>query len=876
MLNKSTMVLVSLVILLCTQIGSAQETLWQTYFDAGKSAYERRAYDNAEKMFSNALAHAEDTHREDDHLVMSLGWLASTYDAEGKYKESELLYKRALSLQERLSPAGDANVILLTLNLISLYERQKQFAQAEPLRKRLITGYERTKGVHSNDVANAVYSLAENYCRQRRYPDAEPLFKRALKIQEKLYGPGHALVARDLCGLGLNYWGQNKLSEAELLFKQSLAIYEKTSGPESTNAGTVLVHLASVISEAGRYLEAEPLFRRVITFSEKYPEQADNLREGLIYFANLLEMLGKNSESEPIRKRLLALDEKKYGPESVPVAQDLYCQGRCYLSLGRYEEAQSAISRSLALKEKLLPTDDQSIGKSLEGLAGVNYRQGKYAEAEPLLKRALQIYEKALGPEHADIANTLNNLGYFYQTQMRYEEAEAFYKRALAMREKTLSSEHPMAAMTLNCLATLYVSEHKYQEAEPLFLRALRLREKAYGNEHAEVAETLAELGKLYLSEGKYAEAEPYMRTAMCIDEKRWGAKSARVAADLEKLGKIHLGLGHKEQGESYIRQALAIKTKLPGGQRLASSPTNLGRSSLPSMNRPVRQKWALVIGVTNFKDPSLNLRYAAKDARDFCNYLIKEAHFAPNHVKLLVDQEASRENVADYLGDKWLRRLARRDDLVVIYVSSHGSSGNPKAGGVNMLLTYDANLDNLVFKGIPMQWLTAGIKDLIPSDRVVLIMDVCHSGAVVAGEKGIGRQHGFDLNKVVPGTGQIVLTSSTGDQVSWEARHEENSVFTKHLIQALRSKGDGTRLGEAYDLLKDQVEDEVLRDRGRNQTPMLQMTWEGNDLQLSVPTLYQTSSLTQFSSDRVPVVARKGAKTVGAKNVVKSNRSKR
>ncbi|MCA9818426.1 MAG: caspase family protein, partial [Cyanobacteria bacterium HKST-UBA01] len=38
------------------------------------------------------------------------------------------------------------------------------------------------------------------------------------------------------------------------------------------------------------------------------------------------------------------------------------------------------------------------------------------------------------------------------------------------------------------------------------------------------------------------------------------------------------------------------------------------------SRQTPVRDKWALVIGISNFKDPKINLKYPAKDARDFAD----------------------------------------------------------------------------------------------------------------------------------------------------------------------------------------------------------------------------------------------------------------
>ena len=91
-------------------------------------------------------------------------------------------------------------------------------------------------------------------------------------------------------------------------------------------------------------------------------------------------------------------------------------------------------------------------------------------------------------------------------------------------------------------------------------------------------------------------------------------------------------------------------------------------------VNRPVLDKWALVVGISKFKDDKINLKYAAKDAKDFARFLITNQNFSEDHVLLLTDEKATRANVLGALGSQWLPRLANPNDLVVLYFSSHGS----------------------------------------------------------------------------------------------------------------------------------------------------------------------------------------------------------
>lgn len=252
--------------------------------------------------------------------------------------------------------------------------------------------------------------------------------------------------------------------------------------------------------------------------------------------------------------------------------------------------------------------------------------------------------------------------------------------------------------------------------------------------------------------------------------------------------------------------------------------------------DKPVKDKWALIIGISKFKNDSLNLKYPSKDAKDFYDYLVSEGKFQKDHVKLLLDDQATRGNILSELGDRWLPRMAAPDDLVLIYFSSHGSSSDMDVGGVNYLLAHDTEPDQLFASGLAMQDLTRVIKGRVHSDRVVLILDACHSGAAEPEAKGLVRVKNVDAEAIAQGTGQLVISSSTPSQVSWESKEVQNSVFTRYLIDGLKSKGEKTTLGDAFSFMKDKVQNEVLRARGVLQTPVLKSKWQGKDIIISAP----------------------------------------
>lgn len=254
------------------------------------------------------------------------------------------------------------------------------------------------------------------------------------------------------------------------------------------------------------------------------------------------------------------------------------------------------------------------------------------------------------------------------------------------------------------------------------------------------------------------------------------------------------------------------------------------------SVNRPVKDKWALVIGISKYAKPELNLKYSDQDAKDFYDYLVNEAHFAKDHVKLMLNEQATQKAILSEMGSKWLPRMVAPDDLLLVFISSHGSSSQMDIQGSNYIVAHDTDPDDLFATGIEMQQLVQVIKARVRSDRVVLVLDACHSGAAKASSKGLARQANYDAAVIAQGTGQLVIASSLPTQASWEHKELPNSVFTRSLIEGLRSNGNATTLAQAFSYLKQKVEDTVLRERGALQTPVLKSVWEGKDLLVAAP----------------------------------------
>lgn len=870
-----------------------QESLFDTIYDAGAQALLDRHYAEAEKKLKAALRESESFQAGDVRLQRALKALAETYDEERKFSLSEPLYRRILEGDEKSGAAGSLNLAADNTKLASNLQSQGRYEDSIPL---FLKAVELFRSAEKSSVATengkesltwpgetesvALLQLSSAYSELGKSADAEKYLREALSVSEATRDP--LSIGRSLDALGRNYISQGRYEEAEAVLNRS--IKEKKVVNEAAvrrlETSTSLLLFARLFDAQGKIEDALAMIETAYQMRKSsLPENDPRVYEPMLLRASIYRDLNCYKEAVEELEKGRELVEKAFGDESPRYAEFLRDLSADLVSSSQYAKAEPLLRKALAIDESTFGKESGEVSLDLNALGMFYIYQGKYAEAEPVYKRSLAITEKRFGPEHNDTAAALNNLAWLYVNQRKFADARPLIERGLAIRKKVLGDEHPVYARNLHNLANVALEERKFEEAQQLLEKVLKIQKAVLGTKHQDTIATMRDLAELFHQNKKYSEAEDLYRAVLKYDEVSDDADRALVAADLENISRSLIEQSRGDEAKVFIDKAREIKAQLPGfNDGSEGHAISLGalKHDANAPLKAVADKWALVVGISNFKDPSINLRFAAKDAVDFRNYLIFEANFKPDHVKLLTDQNASRDNIVAHLGDKWLRRVSRPDDLVVVYVSSHGTSARKEIGDANFIVAYETNMSNAVLSGIPMQFFTTGIKDLIDCERVVIIMDVCHGGAlrqksiesVIAesrpgsakqsaeiaaaekakleklhpGSKALVRNPNMTIGTIGSGeglkigSGQIILASSESDQVSWESKTYANGVFTRQLIESLRTKGENTSIQQAYRLMRGRVEQEVLRTRAEIQTPvMVQNSWHGGDVFLSV-----------------------------------------
>lgn len=795
---------------------------------------------------------------------------AQTNFSHGRYQKAVQLYEQARKLSE-LTPYQKAQV---TLGLADAYRAVANYAESEELFKKAIADAERDdaknlnkkaspNGDHVSDLVPYMMSdFSLLYLDQSKFAECEQALNDCIDLATKKVGPNDINLALPLNGLTRLYIKWGKLREAKEMNVKAFKLFTTPQSKNNWLYAYTAYNLAQLFAEKGDYKKAEQMYKATLLgiqslFGFEHVYCAIVL-EGMGDMYRKEGRLGNAKKAFQQVRSIRAATYSKDHPEYGKVLLDL---SLVYRDEGRYAKAQALCQQATTMIDKGLGQNNVEISKCWITAASIARYQGQYSQAEDLARRAIALDQKLLGGNEPTIAHDMVELANVLADEGKLDDAESLLNKSLTICSDKLGSEHPEIAETVQSLAAIYLAKKDYAKAQSLYERSLTLIENSFGKESAKVLDNLRNLSDLLMAEGKYESAEPFLKRALDTDQKLSanvtdnpsGKKSASYARDLNSLAVLYAKQNKTAEAIAARKEAAEIAASLPGASSLQKYTTATLSTNSPN-DRPIADKWAIVIGISNFKDPSINLKYAAKDATDFRNVLISQENFQPDHVQLLTDGDATKDKIISKLGEGWLGKLAKRDDLVVVYVSSHGSASQEDVN-VNFLVAEDTDKNKLVSTGIPMQWLTKIVQEQVHSNRVVLVLDVCHSGSAVMAPsekadsddaedepenseaKGIFRTAGLDADALRLGSGQIVLCSSLSDQVSWESKHYQNSVFTRRLIEALQCNGKDTTLHEAYEQLKSSVGAEVLSDRGAVQTPNLSnKNWCGGDPVLAVP----------------------------------------
>ncbi|WP_110518466.1 caspase family protein [Herpetosiphon llansteffanensis] len=247
---------------------------------------------------------------------------------------------------------------------------------------------------------------------------------------------------------------------------------------------------------------------------------------------------------------------------------------------------------------------------------------------------------------------------------------------------------------------------------------------------------------------------------------------------------------------------------------------------------------YALLVGVGNHRDDYYTLPTSVNDVYAIEAILRHPSRcgYPANQIKLLHDDAATTQGIRENL--TWLKDCAHRDPsaTIIFYYSGHGI--RDERTDEYFLLPHDG-FDAAT--GLTATELSESLQ-AISAQRLLVLLDCCHSGGMAKSGNGLGRDDKSQWAKAAPdpyilealrqGTGRVIISSSSGRQKSYIRKDFTLSIFTFHLLEALQGSGNlpgsqEVRVSNLMNYLSDQVKHTTSREHGKEQTPFMQAAAE-------------------------------------------------
>ena len=675
------------------------------------------------------------------------------------------------------------------------------------------------------DRYSAHYNLGVIYYNRKQYQEAIPYFEATVRLT-----PGDN-QAKKLLGESLLY--VNRRNEGMKML-ESVPTGDSAYAEAQKFIADWIDYEAQVAAQNNAHVTEEMKLKAKALEDEAWKQNQNK------NFDQALSLYKKSAAMNPARFTahfnigVIYYNRKKYHECIKPFEETLKLTARDYTTrryLGKALLNDNRRDEGMAMLQSI-PADNQN-----------------YADAQKYIVD-WKAYEAKLGGKNSSkdvVSNSGGDMkarGLALEEQAYQQNLKGNYEQALSLYRQSLACDPNRYSAHYN-IGLIYFNRQQFRESIVPFQNTLNLTP----NDN----EVRKQLGQALLNDGQ-REAGMNMLASVPAGDPNY-AESQKYIADWKEYER-KLAAQTSQANED---KKATTETQTPSNTNQTTTETVISSGD----NTLVKDKWALVIGISKFANPKHNLKYAAKDAQDFYNYLVTEGHFKKDHVLLLLNENATRRNIMEAFGDKFLPSVCMEGDMVTIYISTHGTPASKDAGKRNYIVAYDTDVDSLYATGVDMDELYEGVKERVKTKRVLIVMDTCFSGAGVPGARGLDEPANFDAAQLALGSGHLVMTSSSPSERSWESKVTPNGVFTKYLIQNLRLTNGNVK--SSYEKLKDDVGWEVQNAFNQPQHPQIGGDWAGKGLILNaVPVsprqVFNPDLIKMMNLGNVPKVTPKAA----------------
>jgi WD40 repeat protein len=299
-----------------------------------------------------------------------------------------------------------------------------------------------------------------------------------------------------------------------------------------------------------------------------------------------------------------------------------------------------------------------------------------------------------------------------------------------------------------------------------------------------------------------------YLNGVQVANDTRGVSVKGKVSAN-EKLLDFNIPLG---EGSNEIKV-----TALNANGSMESIPATINVISKAKPRKP--SLYAIVVGINEYKNKSISLKYAVSDAKAFAETLKTAAKplFENVQIKLLTTlNETTKESIRNAFDAMWAK--VRPNDLFVFYNASHGVIDVVDEAEQYYLLTSNVLLlsSRHIGKDALSQKELIQLIGIMPAQKKLIILDTCHAGkagkeitiALLQQTRGLTESTAVKI--LQRAIGSAVFSASSETQQALEG-YRGHWLFTYVLLEGLKGGADMDKdgyikIGELQDYVEERV----------------------------------------------------------------------
>jgi tetratricopeptide (TPR) repeat protein len=210
---------------------------WHTKAHAGRMALEEGKLSDAEHLLRQAVNAAREVGASDEHYAHALNNLGMVLLHEGELEEADKCFEEALPLSDTHKDKIEKAIILN--NLATSYQAQGRFQESEDMFKQNLSYSIEKWGPHHSSVGLCQNNLGILYLETGNYSAAEEYLKKSLETRERSRHLTNA-VAESLFNLAILYSKADRKNDAKEMLDRALPMLHTTLGPDSPELMAIL------------------------------------------------------------------------------------------------------------------------------------------------------------------------------------------------------------------------------------------------------------------------------------------------------------------------------------------------------------------------------------------------------------------------------------------------------------------------------------------------------------------------------------------------------------------------------------------------------------------------------------------------------------